>query len=373
MLHLFKKVYLDVDSKININEDRIVMSDTMGLPLPSELNGIIVPGLCIASGKTMEKALGPTTLASMLLVAYNRSQRTGKRVIIYADRVSFDAFVSTWYKTIMPNASAGDIHQMLRLYFYKETVLSDRWIGKHFMGLTTADQLQTPVEEFAVTFDAATPLTDPALLQVIDASLSIEYYLASYLHNGSRKSELKKSMRPLLAKDLEQYMYELKEIIILNQQRPVFQTAIGTTHEYNFDNFYDFSSDPSPSVQVMFNPAIWTVEGKHVASSRGTVVFDAITDGDMVLLKQFAVTVGFMKPDATVSKLDFISFYRTAEFSDDNLATIIDYELAATNTPDECAGSFYSIDLETVNNFLVEFLFNAYTAGDFAKIAPYTV
>ncbi len=98
----------------------------------------------------------------------------------------------------------------------------------------------------------------------------------------------------------------------------------------------------------------------NIASSGKNVNFDAITDKHIKSFQKFTKLSGacwgeenvyeFIKSD--ISKLDFIKAVSAGEITDKELDTIIEVE----STYEHAAGSFFSIDLETVNNYFVQAL-----------------
>ena len=96
----------------------------------------------------------------------------------------------------------------------------------------------------------------------------------------------------------------------------------------------------------------------NIASSGKNVNFDAITAKHVKSLQKFTKLAGacwqeesvyeFVKSD--VSKLDFVKAVSAGEITDKELDTILEVEA----TYEHAAGSFFSIDLETVNNYFVQ-------------------
>jgi hypothetical protein len=106
----------------------------------------------------------------------------------------------------------------------------------------------------------------------------------------------------------------------------------------------------------------------NVASSGKNINFHAITKSDIKSFAKWNKISGqhwneesiyeFIKSD--VSKLDFIECITSVEMSDKQLNMILETEA----TYEHAAGSFFSIDLETVNSYFVQALLDAYLAED---------
>jgi len=240
--------------------------------------------------------------------------------------------------------------------------------------------------------DAAYSQSNPGLVVFVDNvrhDISVEFLLATYLSLSHRSAQdellltqlaearnaLKKSIRPLVVKDLEKYLYELKEIVLVHMQRRELREAMGSTIEYDFSNFSDFINDPAPIVRTFFKQEIWGSSGLGTPSSNGLINFGAISDEDIENLREFTRIAGsiweeenfysFIKSD--VIKLDFVPFLREDTLSNAALNAILNFELNSNHA----AGSFYSIDVSTVNNYFVDFILGEFKNGNHESTATY--
>jgi hypothetical protein len=195
----------------------------------------------------------------------------------------------------------------------------------------------------------------------------VEFLLATHLLNGSLTEDLKYSILPLLRKDLEKYLFELKEILLVHVLHRPFMNQFGLTREYSIFNWRQLlSEEQHPSIRVFFDPAIWVTEGMAKQSSRRNIRLENIGLEQIAALKQFNELAGgrweeekvyqFVKSDVT--KLDFLPLI--TEFSDAGLKRMLEVETGFQNA----AGSFFSIDLVTVNHYLVNHCLNASASGN---------
>jgi len=93
----------------------------------------------------------------------------------------------------------------------------------------------------------------------------------------------------------------------------------------------------------------------HPSSSRNNISLTEITEEDIENFKEFTIISGsvwneesiysFVKSD--INKLDFLGCF--TDFTDELLDKIIETE----SEFEHAAGSFFSIDLETVNHYLI--------------------
>ena len=68
MLHLFNKTYLEFDDKIEINFDRVVISDQYGIPMHQELDKVSY-GELIQFGKSFDEVVLVFVFAAATTVA----------------------------------------------------------------------------------------------------------------------------------------------------------------------------------------------------------------------------------------------------------------------------------------------------------------
>ena len=187
--------------------------------------------------------------------------------------------------------------------------------------------------------------------------LNVELLLASYLTDGSHKEELKTSIKPLIKKDLEKYLDELKEIFWTHIMTNRFTDVIGVP-EKNIDNISNILGSTNKWVQLFTRPSLWrTPYLVSISSEKNNVKWDNLNDEDIADLKEFVVLSGqtwnegkgYEMVKSDIGKLDFLSVFTDDTISDEMLNNIINTEATFYHA----AGSFFSLDLETVNNWLI--------------------
>jgi len=380
MLHLFKKVYIEFDTKISIDYDRIVISESNGVPMLKALDRVSA-GELIAYGHTLEDVVGEDTtyptLVDLLITLSARVESTNKTTIIFADETNYLKIVAMWFKMLLPNATAESVHDILESHVFREEMFSNSRFSLSSIAAAfdRTDLVELP--EFKNIFQAATVNTAEATAFVasIKPHVSVEYLFASYMYDGSNKEEFKASITPLISKDLEKYLYELKEIVLVHILLPQLQEQLSTSQTYTFENLNEIVNDTSPLVSVFFKPEIWNTQGLVTPTSAGSINFANVTAEDIENIRQYAIIVGslweeekpysFIKSD--IMKLDFIPFLQDDVLSDASLDAIIGFELVKEHS----AGSYNSISIGTVNHYLVDHIIFSYTNGDIEAIKPF--
>jgi hypothetical protein len=190
------------------------------------------------------------------------------------------------------------------------------------------------------------------------------------------KDELKSVLKPLIAKDLEKYLFELKEIFYVHMVTPKFVKKLNFSRSYGFENLNEIIQDQSPFAKLFADTRIW--QYKYLATpsaSKPNVDLSQITEQDRKLFEEFTDIAGtswseesvYKMVKSDVAKLDFLPIFNN--FTDELLDKIIDTEASF----DHAAGSFFSIDLASVNNYLVTALLAAHTEKNTQFIRQYSL
>lgn len=361
MLHLFKKVYVATDHIIDVSFDRVVISAEHGHDLLDSLKAS-QPGELVAFGTEVKNLIGSKELPYMDTMDMfdklgDHTDKTGKRLVMYCDDRAFKVIMALWFKLIFAKPNADACVDLLESMIFKYEVFNQ---GR-FSGNAGLGQHKINIEGFKKVFQNANKPTAARRKQFITenkAALSFEYLLATYLANGKMKKELKTVMKILLKKDLEKYLYELKEIFFTHLLTQRFTETLGLEKTYDFTNYDEILKDKSEFPKLFLNNNIWKTPYMNTASSGKNVNFDAITKDHIKSFAKFAKLAGstweeenireYVKSD--ISKLDYVNAVSAGEITDKELETIIEVESTYAHE----AGSFFSIDLETVNNYFVQ-------------------
>ncbi len=378
MLHLFKKIYLDIDENLNTFRDRIVISKNHGYRVSSDLENSF-DGKLFYFSLSLEELIGENKTFSSFVDMMNqislKLEERNKPIVIYSDSENFLKILINWYKLVLKEPKCDECYSLLKSYSFKENLFSN-------------GRMRISHTQYYLNFEKN--LFD-SLFEIININktekenfvkenkkfFSIEFLLASYLFDGSSSEEVKKILKVLIKKDLEKYFYEIKEILLVHLLRKAFQQKLQTTKVYDFSNFYDIVNDESPLVKVFFKKEIWNNEGLFKPSTSGNIKFENITDDDIDNFMKFTEISGeeweeenfyrFNKSDKY--KLTFLKHITKDVMTDEELKEIIDFELKGNHA----AGTFYSIDLETVNHYFIDFVLNCVKENTKEKFQYYCV
>tara|TARA_R110001592_G_scaffold58459_3_gene177077 strand:+ start:2811 stop:3962 length:1152 start_codon:yes stop_codon:yes gene_type:complete len=373
MLHLFKKVYVATDNIIDVGVDRVVVSFEHGHDTLEDMKKVM-GGELITFAQDWSKLIGSknTTFmdtADIFDKLGDHCDATGKRVVIYCDNKALCTIMALWFKTIFKKTNKAAAVDLLESMIFKYKVFNRGRFSSN-NGNTDVEH-EIDISNFGKIFEGAQKPSAEKRKKFLDlnkGSLSLEPVLATYLSSGKMKKELKGIIKILVKKDLEKYLYELKEIFFAHILTQRFTKDLNLEKVYDFTNYDEILKDKSEFPSLFLNEKIWKTPYMNVASSGKNINFHAITKSDIKSFAKWNKISGqhwneesiyeFIKSD--VSKLDFIECITSVEMSDKQLNMILETEA----TYEHAAGSFFSIDLETVNSYFVQSLLDAYLAED---------
>ena len=380
MFHLFKRIYLDFDHKIDLNQDRIICSrDNGGNGVATELEKVLF-GLTHETVKSVDDLIGPgkpyPSLISLLQRLNEISQKRNRKIFIYCDWISYYTLLARWLKIILPYATASTTYRFLKSHVYKEQVFVNyRWSERNspfFKEWTILSSQWSAIWSAQVGEQE----NGDEFLKTVMENMRIEFLLAGYLYDGRHAQHLATAMTPLVKKNLEVFINELKEIIFVHLLHPQFQRLLEVENgPYDFDNFYDMIYDSSPMVRVLFDQEIWGKDWNVINlkdSNRG-INWSGFTKQKIKDLKAFSMASGTVWSDdqwhtivrSQLSQFDFIEMFIDKDMLDtDDIKKIIEYEIKEQN---HSAGSFYCVYLATVNFYFIDFLLQNHQDKDALK------
>lgn len=368
MIHLFDKIYLKFSEFTEESGLAVVISKDGNLPI-SELvqNGSILFYFQDYFELVGEQAMF-TEFTDFLQFLKDKRQT----ISIYADQEAFPRIFVEFFSTILQHPTHEELLNLYRSYLFKFNFMHK--------GFHSKDEFS--YEKYLPKLDIwnKIPLNlrddhNLKFVSQLSEKLGVEFLLASYLCNGAYKNSLKESIRPLLRKDLEKYLYELKEIILVHLLHRPFIEQFKLSQDYNLENFEEIIEEKSPLIQVFFEKSIWIRPEMRAQSSSKNIRFENINEGHIQAMSAFSKIAGciwseescyqFTKSD--INKLQFIPFLQNLD--DEGLSKIIEVESAFINA----AGCFFSIDLVTVNHYLIHTILDRYNNKDLGYLKRFTL
>lgn len=341
MFHLFSKVYLASDSTINLNFDRVVISERYGIRMYEALDRVSY-GELFAYGKNINDVLGERTFDAFVEYLQEKVNQTGKKLIVYVDDNNFSKFISLWFKSIFVNPTVESSWKIIDEYVKKEKIL------KNWRYSSTSTELEIfsglTKNKFESDFNQAETYTLTNLTEL----LSFEFLTASYLANGENLTELKHSLTNILMRSVQEFVIEMKHTFIKNYNKPNFPVL--------------------PVDLVYFKEStLYTTESLGRVSSSSNLNITSSTEEDVLLFKQAARKIliewdQYKETADMLKRIDYIDYVRQ-ELSDEQVDELVNIEKNSL-----CNNRIYSsADEEKINVYFLDFILNSNTED----LSPY--
>lgn len=366
MLHLFDRVYLVHHGFIDIHSHRAVISNEHGFPI---LESIGAKGELIAYGTTFSGLFqnGVTSFTDLLEKLKAKAENTGEQVIVYCDGKNYEEFVARWFRSLLPHASVADVLKFMKSHTFKSKLLHSR---------PDFERRGAPIDLDAIWFEKTWnnldkgDLATPTFIKSVHDSVSVEFQLATYLATGALDTELKKHLIPLVRRDAENWLCELKEFICAHIMNDSLQEALGVTKAPTLDTLDSFVDNAAPPYDVLFDVRLWP------APLGGSVDLSAVTNNDIDKIRKTIEAFGTLWPEERdmylqevngVSRLDILGCLNKSSLSDGDLDAILAFEGSGLLV----LGFFDNLYLGTVNNYFIGYILKQKAAGNEEAIKPY--
>jgi len=281
VFHLFKKIYVAFDDAINVDEDRIVISETNGVGMLQDLDNAVDGELKIYA-KNLEELIGEGKQFENFLLFLNFLNRhfdtSNRKLIIYCDKVAHQKLITTWLKILLPNATFDTAYKIISSHVFQIKMFGTSVMSSFVRPyrLTQDENYSSQAEYYDVfqSINVNREVYAPFLSHIKD-SFSVEYVLASYLYNGSYKEELKKIALGKLKVGMQNYLLECKTYILTNLLNKSIVNKFSPTIAYDLSNLNNAVNDPA--FDVWFDRTIWDFETVTLSHSNGVFYFDRLT------------------------------------------------------------------------------------------------
>lgn len=335
MFHLFSKVYLVSDKLININYDRVVISEEHGHSMYEALYKVS-SGELIDYASSIDDILLKYEFDDFIQMLKNRIQETDKKILIYVDDVNFSKFLAIWFKSIFINISVEEAWTIVSSHVNKEKFLKN----SRSSDTSTEEDIFSSVtkEKFLIDFGNANSFD----LTEISKFLSLDLLLVNYLSTRTYKEELKTSCKTLLTRSLVEIAIEIKYSFVKN---------------FNKSNYPALSKD----FDFFTNSSIYTIPSLgRVSSHSNNVNFQTATEEDISKFKRISSQLLLeweqMQSQSSIFNLiSFVDVIRKDIISDEDLENIINFEKTSLGT----IRMFSSADEEKMNIYFLDFVLNS--------------
>lgn len=226
MLHLFNKVYLEFDDKIEIGFDRVVISEANGKAMHQALDKVAY-GELISFGETYESVVAES-FVGFISSLKDFGNTSGKRVVIYCDAEAYKKFIAQWFKTILPNLDADTFKKIVDFTIYNQRVVSNTQLSSVYS--VTMTTLWSGFDDITDHWEATKPLTaeESVAFKQLGLSYSYEFLMATYLAGETKyKDALKKTMHMFMSRWFAEVFTDNRQMVLLNLTNHKFLSSFG--------------------------------------------------------------------------------------------------------------------------------------------------
>lgn len=232
MLHLFNKIYVDFDSKINVNIDRVVISETYGVQMLQEMEKYTY-GKLIRFAKNLSSL--NCQFDDFIVELKEHVNRTNKKVIIYCDRANYGSFIATWFSFILPSLDYTTFKDLADLTIYNKRCIANNQ-------MSTQNELS--VDYIFESFDNEywenswnNKISGQISPEIIGINVSYEFLLANYLAGDKHYiSALLKTAHLFLRRFFQEILIENRQLVLLNINNHYFQECLGFVYDVNLND-----------------------------------------------------------------------------------------------------------------------------------------
>jgi hypothetical protein len=394
MFHLFKRVYVELDDAIDTSVNRIVISEINGVPMMDSLSSI-TPGVLISFAKSLDEIIGAEkqyqSLLNFLEYVDEQYVESNRKIVIYCDRNTYLNLTTSWLKILLPNITVGSAYGIITSYMFNTRMFGTSELVPFTRAyrMTQADYTIT-LEDFVTLFSNINIERDnyTSFISRLNASVSIEFLLASYWYNGSYKEELKSVAKGKVSIGMQQFLYEAKTFIVENILNTPVIERFHPQKVYDLSNLTEMFTDSA--FDVWFDNSIWNVESIGMPHTYSDINYKNITNEQFNKIEnhiriwistynETACMPANMQPGVNLeewmtAKLRVLRMCILDEVTDSDLEFLLDqhsnFEIPA---PCDTMQIFEWVETEKFNPFLITFLRKAMLARETNVLRVYSL
>jgi hypothetical protein len=372
MFHLFNKIYLHFDDDINLNYDRVVISELNGVPV-FDLLKKSVKGKLIDFKNNFEDF----NFTNLIETLYNHGELSNKKVIVYCDKINYSKFITKWLKLILPNLNLESYKQYIKLLIYRERLIASNIEGR-YLGSENNNTYWSSYEVFenldnifknTIIFEEET-----IKIKSLDLKYSYEFLLSSYF-SGSQKhlNLLKSTSHCFLRRWFLEILKDNRNHLFYNILNNKFKS--GLNYEDSDVDFYHHNPIKNiPSLKYFSDESIW-LEDKIKLNNFNYVNLVNLTQEQIDGLKNLFFKIfnisheieGVELKQYEVGIFNFFEYVTKNEITTSELNSLLDfvmeYPMDVLLIP--------KFDFHNVNVVFMSHIFNLKKENDIEKISKF--
>ena len=360
MLHLFNKVYLEFDDKIEINFDRVVISERYGIQMLQQLDKVAF-GELITFGKSYDEVVG-NDFSGFVAGLKDFSHTSGKKIIIYCDNEAYKKVIAQWFKSTLPNLDFDGFKTIVDYTVYNQRIISNSQLSSVYS--VDLNSLWEGLDDVKQAWDESTDI-DPTLFHNMNLKYSYEFLLATYLSgDDSKKEELRSTVHMFLRRWFKELLADNRQMVLFNITNHKFLSTFGIDPSY-----IDITSlDPLSNIEqfkVYADDEIW----ERDQNQYGICKLEGLSDEKAKALTELLIKVydefeGMQIDRSVFGMLKYITAVTVDQLSDEDFESIINY--VVQSPCDTCLVPRF--DFQNVNFPLLQyFLSEKFNERDLSK------
>jgi len=212
MLHLFNKVYLEFDDRIENHLDRVVISEQYGDQMYDLLEKAVL-GKLILYGKSFEEVVGDDFLGFIKSIK-EYGDNSGKKIIIFCDRTSYKKFMAHWFRSTLPNLDYDGFKTIVDHTIYNQRIISNTQLSSMFS--VNLNSLWEDLDDIESAWTNAQSVNRTSL-KSLNLNHTYEFLLSTYLSgDNSHKEALKKTLHMFLRRWFIEMFEDNRQMVLLN-------------------------------------------------------------------------------------------------------------------------------------------------------------
>lgn len=363
MFHLFKKVYLDIDSNIDAHKNRIIISENNGYPDGDTKTFYTVLTLSDLVGEDKEFS----TELDLFKKCKELTDDNDNQLVMYCDRMTYMHLFIAWHKVLLANTDLESLWKIFTYHMDKEAYHSTVTTRSENVGFDLLKPTSWEKDIFETQFSSIDVSPDRTWNNSILNDISLDYLLATHIKSSSDavKTALKNKIKVLAGRTLQEEIYDIKLYAAVRSQDKKLHDTLSVSEVGSIADFFAI-----PALSPLSDPTYWDEGEKMTASDKSSAIdLASVSDVPALIaaLKLFRVNQQGQTEDSIfVTKLDWLSWIN-GTLTDESLTNLLDDD-------NFCAAELVTdSDWHKVNILFIDNILKLYKSSDTDSLLKYTI
>jgi hypothetical protein len=340
----------------------MVISETLGVPVMPDQN----PEELHAYGLSIEDVIGEgkqfETFKSFFEYCFLTSDQREYQFRVFCDQRSYLILNTVWFKFIFPNIDAESAYKIVRANFLKMSLFGDYdrtgKQKKYYDSIPTKADYINVFNEINIDFSEWA-----SFYEQVKPHLSYEFYMASYLYNGSYKENLKNCLKLFGTRHVEAMLRDLYTGVksnILNKKL-ISRVSVRT---YNLENAEEILNDPRIADLLLF-------VREPLIENKESLRLDQLTPAQVESYKEFIEILSYLydagEPTLLSKAKRYLEIFSKTDISDEELSDLVAWE----SDPNDEVRLWKNKDRDNINFYLLDYIFDLKESNQTELIAPF--